>query len=258
LADDTLHHRRKADFFGAQAQIARDSAVPAERAEFQEPDPLHALSSAASDALGLWPSESSLGDNELYRLVVAATPSIRARLLFSASTGSVGSGIRVDVQTLPEFIYLLHKLIAIARDAGMATINYQTVSRLASDHARLLSFLSLLCLPVRIKRDRPVDLTGFGSSDDYRRFLSLLLAVAQENQKVGRVDWLKVVATRLAGRLEVSPPPRSTWVLGAPPLRAAIQRAMLGIFNDQLIAVLAQGRRKTSTDRPTGPRGVHT
>jgi hypothetical protein len=218
------------------------------------------LGSMAAEILGTWPSIGSLSDPLLSRLLVASTPSIRARLLFSPTSDKSGpAAFRVPLDILPEFVYLLHKVMALARDAGMGTINYQTVSRLAADHGALLAFMSYLDRRVAICRSRPIDLRPFGSNEDYSRFLTLVRTLHRvstdsavvlgevicqvlRGRRDGRVQWLSSVATRLAARLE--PLPRRTkWRFGRLALGAAVQRLMVGTLDDKLVSVLTEGRK---------------
>ena len=163
--------------------------------------------------LGCWPGLSHENAPELARIVRAVTPTLRSQLLFPSGT-SVRLLLPLRVTRIPRLIFAIHKLVALAAEAGMATITYQTVMEIAHRYAFLLRFSVWADEPMKWRASRGQIYRRKGENRDaYGRYvraarmlgsrdesmvLADVLSTSCGDDALGRLDRLDRLCRRLA------------------------------------------------------------
>jgi hypothetical protein len=157
----------------------------------------------------------------------------------------------------------LYVICRLAFEAGMTAITYQTITRLLSGYAPLLSMLSYLDCKVAWKSTAVVPWPFDGDAEAqvaYLRIARLLLPSRQRSQAatlgatlrahvpmagLSRIQFLKALAAQLAGRIvPVGEEPEVRWSRSR--LRSTVQHLALGALNDRLICAIAPRLQPTS------------
>jgi negative regulator of replication initiation len=163
---------------------------------------------------------------EVTRVMVAATPFLRSRILFSNPAVNLegatrAQGAAMDRTRIPFAMACIYLIAEAAGAAGMKRVSFQTVSRLATEFRPLVHMLSHLDQVMVWKRGELIDPRGLDSQDSRLRFVRIakaLLPGSQERTRtpvgevllryapsdpVARVVFIKQVAGLLAGRLVI-------------------------------------------------------
>jgi hypothetical protein len=140
--------------------------------------------------LGVWPEPQFDQDRSLANVLVALTPLIRSRFLFP--TEAVHA--ELSVSRLPFVLLALHKILALARQAGQE-ITYQTVQQMLGSFEPMLRVLAYADRPMAwngkasINLSRTVDQHSYAS---YVRTAKQLLPSAQVLDQKTLVELLKL------------------------------------------------------------------
>lgn len=169
-------------------------------------------------ALSAWPSEAARSNAELIRVLEAAAPSIRAKLVFL--TDPIGK-IHVPLGRVPYALLALHTIAALAVDAGMSHITYQTLTKMLVTYEPLILLLAVGDVPHSWTGDASVDFsplpdpllqpTYLGVAKDLLRsrqidaklpVAELLGRVTVLDDGFGALSRATLIAQRLFGKLE--------------------------------------------------------
>lgn len=172
------------------------------------------LQSRILEVLGVPRAVRGVDHTPVARVLSAATPFLRSTLVFP----DPGITATESLDRVPRILLALYWLAVLAMDAGMATITFQTVSRLLGDHLRLLTLLSYLDAPVGWRTDHLIDLSFEGGRDWHRRYLTVVKSLSATDQErkplfgdvladvlplddFERICFLRQLAKRLAGKI---------------------------------------------------------
>jgi hypothetical protein len=237
------------DFLGFAA--AQSAITSAWRADLQESaatsvsrSELETFRTIVCTVLGMSPSAAQLEEPVLVRTLIATAAYIRSQVLFGPWTHAAGQ-MRIDLERLPHFLVTLHVLLALARDAGMRDVSFQTVSAVCSTHWRLLQLLTYADCAMVLNRTSTVAWPLGGNSEGEALYLTTLRELMPNKQRkrkralwsilceqmpaapVNRHSFLAQVAARVGPNLAMlggSPP---TAVSRRQTYRAALQRWVL-------------------------------
>ncbi|MCC7002388.1 MAG: YkgJ family cysteine cluster protein [Gemmatimonadaceae bacterium] len=175
-ADDALGLDRYLPYAASQLTIGRAGAattpLPDALAELEQ----HLV--CMGRLLGALPGMESLGDRVAIRSLVAATPTIRAALLFpdAPATGNP-TPKEIDFDQVARMLSGLSVLVAFAHEAGMERVTYQTVLRIFTDHAPLLLLLAMADRSVAWRDDVSIELQFDGPAPAKRRYVEIARAL---------------------------------------------------------------------------------
>jgi len=173
-----------------------------------------------ADVLQLMPSKTSTSQADLLATMIGATPAVRVQLVFPLKRGNAPD---LDVTRVPAYLCVLHSLAALALDAGMTRVTYQTIMRLCASHGALLRLLALADSVVVLRPDLKVDLRLLGSSEHHMTYVRILRALVSQEQEhrrstlgeilcrelhetgFQRISLLSAIAQRLLGRISETP-----------------------------------------------------
>ena len=193
-------------------------------------------------------------------LLAAVTPSVRAQLVFvTASDGTLEPHVGLD--HVPHVLQVLHWFARRARDAGMTQITFQTFMRLFTSYRSLFVMLAYADSVVMLSPAATLDVVMRGKQEFQRSYLEIVRQLVPGRQRaarrtladivtdhlaldgIDRIAFLKLLAKRLSGRLELL---RSDAAKGRRRRPAAsVQQWALGHLNDQAIATIGGwGARK--------------
>jgi Fe-S-cluster containining protein len=228
--------------------------------------PSHAVSlerfaSTLCDVLGVGHDFVSNPNPVVLRCVVAATPSLRAQLLFPGK----GTG-RVSIEHVPRLLLALCVLVELAAEAGQREVTYQTVMRIFQENLSLLIVLAHVECEVAWRPTEMIDLPTIREKDQLSRYVQTLKALLPARQRraqrtlgsilceyaspdgVARVLLLRQLADRLHDRITllsdlVRP---SLWSRA---FRPVLQHWAFNKLSDASLMQLA-GRRMTPRNLP--------
>jgi hypothetical protein len=217
---------------------------------------VQSYSSQLRSVLGAWPSDSADGSRQLAEVIVAAAPSLRIRAAVAGSR-STHMVPPIDQSRLPLLLLALHKILALAIDAGMKVVTYQTVMRI------FVSYQPLLCLLANLDQvlawhphaamqigRQPVNdslrdylrvarLLLPGEQRRHRRVLSEVLAGCVSGGTTARLHRLNSLAGKLSGLVVLE---HELHRYGRVRLMPSVQRAMLRWFDDHtLLSMMNSG-----------------
>lgn len=213
-------------------------------------------------ALGTWPSPKYESDGELLRLMIAMTPTIRSWLLFlTEPSGELFGQTRSD--RVPFLILALHKVAALALEAGMERVTFQTISRLFQTYLPTLTLLSFADCRLMIDFSRPIDLsTGWGKPmhDRYVDIVRALMGTSRlpptltvgeivnkfaSGDPTGRLAMLNAIANRVVNRLSLVSDGKHSHKRAS--ARAWFQKTLVSTLNnDQLFRVVSAREKKNN------------
>jgi hypothetical protein len=218
------------------------------------------------EVLGSGPAEAHERHPALVRTMVASTPFLRSQIVFPSRKQDAGQS-RVGLERVPHVLMVLHALAALAREAGMRDVTYQTVVRLFMDHRALLTLLAHIDCTMTWKPGVLIDLPFTRRPDFQSRYLRVARALLPGRQAppstllgqvlcehlppdgLHRVEFLKLLAPRLSGRIVMR-----AGAAGAgwwrPAVRPRLQRWLLGNLRHNLLMSLAARQSKRSLARP--------
>ncbi len=125
-------------------------------------------------------SRAHLAD-ELTRVMIACTPSMRA--LYQFSSADPGRRRKDRSSQLPYSMLVLHRLAAIAASAGVAP-TYQTISRLNEDYRGCVSVLAFAATAAWIPPDARFPVAVGLAQSDARRYPRLARVLLSRQQRV--------------------------------------------------------------------------
>lgn len=208
---------------------------------------------SAGRLLELSLSSDDLHDPLLTRTMIVATPFFRSLLVFGTGESDKSSPERVaSLSRVPYVMMGIYVLAVAARTAGMATVTFQTLSRLAhsfddlllllSDSNRVMVWTPGVSIPVSVSQEQDFETA-------YLRVAKALLAGQQRRRPVplgdvllehcpftgpARIRFLSMLARSLVTRIvpltESAPFKVSLW--GS--VRSAIQRTALAVADEEL------------------------
>jgi len=192
---------------------------------------------------------------ELVSVVVASTAALRSQLAFP-------SGVRrralpgLPPARIPFFLLGLHKVAALALEAGMQVPTYQTLQRIFESHHALLWVLAFADVEMVWHPGAGVDVSGACGAAEVERFIRVgreLLPAVQRRRRARlgdivcrhiheagaeRTGALMRLATWLAGRLVPASDVDRVRV-DRRAIRRALQRWALGTSSERIVRVLA-------------------
>jgi hypothetical protein len=208
--------------------------------------------------------DECLRDPGLVRLCIAVTMPLRVELLVAPVNDQRHTG-RASHSGATAPLLALYAIVSLAKDAGMDTVTYQTVTTLFRRYRPLIDLLSLADMEVDITSDRKIPLTsadGDRHSTWYLRAVQAIIARRKaggeralgsvitgllSSERTERMEQLLLLARRLQGLLSPHPSPPAS--LSARRVRAGLQRWVIRHCDADLLSVhLAGGQRKR--DRP--------
>jgi hypothetical protein len=173
-------------------------------------------------ALGTWPRDEFLSNRGLLVTMVTLTPLFRSYLVF----GSSKRPSALALNRVPLVIFALYVIAALALEAGMHAVTYQTVQMLFSRYRAFLALVAMAdCTAGWSPSGGPgLRMTAGESADGYVRYLracralmsndqtvATVLATGCESVTVGRLESLEQLAVRLANRIAVSRAANKGW-----------------------------------------------
>ena len=201
--------------------------------------------------LGVWPSAAA--EQLIVKTMVAATPALRSRLVFPNANAPQGAG--VTLARVPYLLLALQKLAALAVEAGMHDVTYQTVSKLLRSYGALLTLACFANCRMQWARSARPDLHPHDgeSVDSYTRYiraakalvaasgsgpsLGQVLSSSAGDDTLGRLERLDCLARRFVGRLVPAGGSR-------PPSACSLRRWILAKAPESVFAKAAARRIK--------------
>lgn len=267
-ADDALGSDRYLPFAAKQLPIGRSELSSRSPSALDELDQHLAC---IGRVLGALPTAESLGHRPSIRALVAASPTIRAALLFPDAPATGNPTPRdLDFDQVTRMLAGLSVLVAFAHEAGMANVSYQTVLRIFTDHTPLLLLLAMADKPVVWRDDVSIDLQFEGPQSSQRRFVEIaraLLPAVQADRRAPLHDVLTanafedpfenlMFARRFARKVAGSLTSMGSTVLQRPriSLRRTSERWALRYAPVDLLAQLASRQRAGERHAAEEPR----
>ena len=236
---------------------------------------LSEMSAWICELLGI-PRDAVGSDPRLVQTMISLTPILRSRFVFWTTDASAGSAKRrampVPQERLPFAMLATYLIVEAARSAGMATITYQTVSKLAGDFGEVVPLLAHLDSVLVWGRGERIEIPHCEGSEarmrvvrvarallvqQQRKRMAPMIDILREhlpNEPLPRALFVKDVARAVTGKLT----PLAVEQRGrrqAPvreQLRDAAHRWMLGNLDDAVLDALYQRIYRAS---PTGGSG---
>ena len=173
------------------------------------------LRGALADTLGVSPSRQYLEEPDLNRICVIATTALRLELALQSDTG-----LRLPVSHLSSALLAMHFLAALALEAGLSRVTYQSLMQMLRERRSLIAFLAFLDSPVLLRVDRNIPWPVPGPTTWQSAYLELakgllhnasrplwqILAETVPFEGVERVAFLSEAGRLLEGRLCVQQP----------------------------------------------------
>jgi hypothetical protein len=180
--------------------------------------------------LGVDGTSVSMDDASFRRTLIAISPVVRAHWLFpEARSASAIEAVTSD--RAPFLLLALFVLGRLAMAAGMSTVTYQSLMRIVTDNAQLISLLGGLNVATTLRTDTLIDVSPLGNRPTQVQFVEVLRALRNNRDRsseatlgeilgrhsgpegLDRVVFLKLVAQRLAGKLQTiqNPDARERW-----------------------------------------------
>jgi hypothetical protein len=219
---------------------------------------LEAFRNLVCRVLAAEPEAQHRRNPDIVKILVAATPVLRAELVL-APPSRLASGFRpVDRERIPRLLVVLHLLTALAREAGMIDIQYQSVLRIFLDCRPLLEMLAYSDCQVVWAPTAQIDWPTEGDREWQARYLTIVKALlpgARGVKKatlgqvldgcagapgVERMLFLRDVATRLFGR--IAPVREFAGLRGRRLFQRSLQRWGLRAFGRDVLLTLAESR----------------
>ena len=259
---ESLELTRYSEFAALQLAVARSG--PAATVGPSHATELDALFESIGRVLNGTPSMKSMTHGASIRALVAATPALRAELLFPDSPATGRQTPRdLDSDHVTRMLSALSVLIGFAHDAGMDDITYQTVLRIFSQNTELLVLLSAADQVVVWSGDASIAVPFDGPHEWQLRYLELARALLPAVQLKRRAPMFELIAANafadpllnllfvkqfartVAGKLATISSDAAN--PGKFSLRSSSQRWALQHAPIDALARIAQRKRKTKT-----------
>jgi hypothetical protein len=208
----------------------------------------------------------------LTRTVTAVTPAVRSQLVFRSAGAqdrnappALGGGFELD--RVPYLLAALHALAALAEQAGMRAVTYQTVFRLIHDHQPLLFLLAYADCVVAWRPGFLIDVRLPNEEDFQKPFIRLARALLPERNRkarakladlvcevnrfdgVERLRFLQLVAQRLVGRVASVERVGLEGKGARPNYRASIQRWAIKHLGEEVLGAAMEVARRRHDSR---------
>jgi hypothetical protein len=214
------------------------------------------VTSIASHSDALWAilgAKRPVDDASIARVLIALTPLLRSMCVFRYR-GSERL-VLIESDRIPYFMASVYALCLLARDAGLLSVTFQSVTQIMKDSRHLLAMLAYAETRVAWRGEAIINLKVDGS--DAPRFLRIARALLPRrrsilpplcdlicqhapNDELERAAFLKRLAAWLAGRVA----PVATEGIGRPRSGAIrLQRLALAHFSEELVLAAIQARR---------------
>jgi hypothetical protein len=214
-SEEQLAARSYLAFAAQQLAATVDDSEPLERTGSRaHADDLESFASTLCEVLGIGTGSIHRPDPAVLRCIVAATPTVRAELLFPSNNRA-----HVSIERLPRMLLALCVLVDLAAQAGQRRITFQTVMRIFHDNAALLTVLAHVDCEVAWRPTAMIDLPAIPEKEQLSRYVQTLKALLPAQQRrahrtlgsilcehaspegVARVMLLRLVAERLHDRM---------------------------------------------------------
>jgi hypothetical protein len=137
--------------------------------------------------LGLWPTEASYSDKGLSEHMLALTPLLRWELLMPRADGRPLCASR---ERVPFVLAVLHVFVALAMDAGLKTVTYQTVMSVFRTQRQLIMLLGLADAKVLLRPDATVNLHWVGGRELHRAYIRCVKRIIRQRRTATLADIL--------------------------------------------------------------------
>ena len=256
LAERDLHATRYATHGAAQIAVSRRCAGSGEApdvAQARAAGDVDRFLDLVHEVLGESRRAGDDRDPALVQTMVGMTPAMRARIVFGQ--GEIPDP--ADIERLPYLLLVLHTLAALARQAGMAQVTYQTVMGLFDTYRSLVALLADVDRVMAWTADATLDFALSGNRPWQRRYIDVakaLLPAAQRAKRaplgrilcehadssgLDRIVFLKMLARHVHGRLApLDDRARARWRQR----RAAVLQWGLGYFSADFLMMAAERR----------------
>ena len=212
-------------------------------------------------ALGSWPSSVHDTHPGIIRTMVAATPILRSYIVFQGAQARRGSW-QLPFERVPYLLLALQKILALAHEAGMPNVTYQTVMCLFAGYRAFLDLAGIMDCPMVWSPTARIGLARDAKehSDAYARYvrtakallrnspprsLGRVLGASCGQETVGRLALLEAVSQRLAGRLT----PRAALGRRTRSWRPSLTQWVLATVREELLCDLAARRAAASQSK---------
>jgi Fe-S-cluster containining protein len=206
-----------------------------------------------SAVLGVAPDSVHSRNEELVRTFLAATPFLRAELVFRLAGSSVDD-LPVTLPHIPSLLHALHILVALARQTGMRETTYQTITYIFQEYFSLLCVLAYANCEMVWRPGASIEFPIEGDQETQARYLAIATALLERTpvrtrrplaellcahapEGPERMIFLKRVARRLAGRIQ---PSTQVNLATRRRLRARLQRWALATLPPSLLLKAAE------------------
>jgi hypothetical protein len=207
--------------------------------------------------LGLSEGVTSIDSETLARVMVATTPYLRSILAFPAERSGAFVN-HLTLECIPRLMVALHTMMALALDAGMTEITFQSVSAVFGRDRRLLGLLALLDRGVSWHSDIAAPLEFPGDSETRARYLRILRRLVRggraadgaalgeilcehlPDEGLDRVVFLRNLADRVANRLAGVTQARRQGRGPKLAIRAEVYHFVLSRLSDEVLMGLAE------------------
>ena len=258
LSERYLESGDYVSFAGAQLAVTDRAFGQSQRTSAESQAYAARFARLVRDVLGPVASADGARDLNVRRTLMAATPTVRAQLMFVPQKQPMEYSC--GAARLPLLLIALDALVQLAHDAGMQRITYQTALRVFMEYKPLLLLLAHLDCEMVWRADAVMDLSFSSENDSIRRDIRISRALLPAEQRrhrellanvlqrhlcddpFERIVFLKRLAHRLVGRIVPRQEPvsvRRSWQRG----KAAYQRRVLEHVNDELLMTVVHRKQ---------------
>lgn len=133
----------------------------------------------ATDVLGIGPAATTLARADMTRVLVVVTPVLRARLVFRDSSGRT----TLTIDRVPFVLAALQLIVAVAGDAGLTLVTYQSVMKIFGEFRPLLELLATADQCVAFGARSKIDWSLDGPTDWLCRYLRIVQQLVDQGQR---------------------------------------------------------------------------
>lgn len=276
LSEQYMHQSNYGDFAAAQLDATYRTLQDLQPGDVPSPQPprdgaLERFLEEVCELLGI--SRGVLARSDMVtRTVTAVTPAVRSQLVFRGAGAQDRNAPRalwdgLELDRVPYLLAALHALAALAEQAGMRTVTYQTVFRLIHDHHALLFMLAYADCVVAWRPGLLIDLRLPNDEDFQKPFIRLARALLPERNRkarakladlvcevnrfegVERLRFLQIVAQRLEGRVTSLERVGLEGRGARPNFRSSIQRWVIKQLGDEVLGAAMEVARRRHDSR---------
>jgi len=200
-------------------QIAATACYFSEEKNDESPkEAVDAFLTSFRKLLGVWPSKESESNRQLAQAMRSMTPILRSALVFTRESDA-GRFEKPRLKDVPLILLAVQKIAALAIDAGMASVSYQTVMKLFRTYQHLLRLAPQARHSWQWREDLQISLPPSGSTDQRIRIIRTAKNLLRSNQAdatlslgeivdqsiepsdIGRLEALNTIAGQLVGKI---------------------------------------------------------